>query len=435
MTEGMIQVDSLGKRYRLGESYRADRTLPDTVAGGCRSLWRRIRGRACDATERGDDAFWALRNVSFDVMRGESIGIVGRNGAGKSTLLKILSQITPPTEGAVRLRGRVASLLEVGTGFHPELTGRENIFLNGAVLGLTRKEIRQRFDEIVDFSGVERFLDTPVKRYSSGMTVRLAFAVAAHLEPDILIVDEVLAVGDTAFQAKCLGKMKQVSSTAGRTVLFVSHNMTAVRQLCERCLLLRDGQIVSAGPSEQVVREYLAAATPADTSGEVVWTDPAAAPGGEEARLMAVRLRDDLHQVSSHLEQDQPIHLELDYLARQPIRGCRIVLQVLTDEGVVVFSSVMDPANDDALEPGRYVSGATIPPSLLNCGRYVVAVAMLIPGMKTLVEGREHLRFTVVQGRRGNPHGRGNWPGVVAPALNWQTRSSDVPDQSPPMAA
>ena len=255
----MIRAEGLGKRYQLGHAAERERyvALRDVLARGAGGVLRRtldmLRGRAVVPGDSIEE-FWALRDVGFEVKRGEVLGIIGRNGAGKSTLLKILSRITEPSEGRVTIEGRVASLLEVGTGFHPELTGRENVYLNGAILGMTRAEIRRKFDEIVAFSEVERFLDTPVKRYSSGMYVRLAFAVAAHLEPEILVVDEVLAVGDIEFQRKCLGKMGEVSRRQGRTVLFVSHNMGAVVSLCGSAILLDAGRIVGAGDAEQVVQ-------------------------------------------------------------------------------------------------------------------------------------------------------------------------------------
>jgi lipopolysaccharide transport system ATP-binding protein len=250
MNQPVISVSELGKRYYLSHQRKQD-TLRDSLAQGVRNLFR--RGQNANASK---EEFWALRDVSFDIQQGDVVGIIGRNGAGKSTLLKVLSRITEPSTGRVRLRGRVASLLEVGTGFHPELSGRENVFLNGAILGMSRAEIRTKFDEIVAFAEVERFLDTPVKHYSSGMYVRLAFAVAAHLEPEILIVDEVLAVGDVAFQKKCLGKIKEVSEGQGRTVLFVSHNLPAIRQLCTRAILLERGRLVADDFSDRVLAKY-----------------------------------------------------------------------------------------------------------------------------------------------------------------------------------
>src|SRR6476660_5241216 len=257
----VVRAEGLGKKYTIGHEAERERyvALRDVLVRGGKSAWRRTvdvaRGRALVAGDKTEE-FWALKDVIFEVKRGEVVGIIGRNGAGKSTLLKILSRITEPTRGKIHLRGRVASLLEVGTGFHAELTGRENVFLNGAILGMNRVEIRQKFDEIVAFSGVEKFIDTPVKRYSSGMYVRLAFAVAAHLEPEILVVDEVLAVGDAAFQKKCLGKMDNIAK-GGRPVLFVSHNMPAVSGLCDRVIWLNGGQIEKEGPARAVVRRYL----------------------------------------------------------------------------------------------------------------------------------------------------------------------------------
>src|SRR3954452_3694392 len=258
----LIAAEGLGKKYQIGHAADQERylALRDVLARGARGVWRRttdmLHGRAVISGDTVEE-FWALRDVSFEVKRGEVLGIIGRNGAGKSTLLKILSRITEPSEGRVMITGRVASLLEVGTGFHPELTGRENIFLNGAILGMTRTEIRRKFDEIVAFAEVERFLDTPVKRYSSGMYVRLAFAVAAHLEPEILIVDEVLAVGDAEFQKKCLGKMEHVSKEHGRTVLFVSHNMGTLTSVCSSAMLLDAGRLGEIGAAGKVVQSYL----------------------------------------------------------------------------------------------------------------------------------------------------------------------------------
>ena len=295
MSDSVIAVENLSKRYLLGHKsgeqgvyhYTA---LRDIIGREARNFLRKavdvFRGRQ---VVQGDEVeeFWALKNVSFEVKRGEIVGIIGRNGAGKSTLLKILSRITEPTEGRVLVRGRIASLLEVGTGFHPELTGRENIFLNGAILGMTRREIRKKFDEIVAFAEVERFLDTPVKRYSSGMYMRLAFAVAAHLEPEILLVDEVLAVGDAAFQKKCLGKMGDVAKE-GRTILFVSHNMTAVQSLCDRVVWLDDGRVVQQGDAGIIVTEYLQ--TAAESCLEQVWPDRDTAPANENVRVYSARV-------------------------------------------------------------------------------------------------------------------------------------------------
>lgn len=264
MADTVIQVENLGKKYILGhqqEGHSRYVALRDVITDGAKSVVRRLRHPGKRRPNPNQEEFWALKDISFEVKQGEVVGIIGRNGAGKSTLLKILSRITEPTTGRIKLRGRVASLLEVGTGFHPELTGRENIFLNGAILGMSRAEINRKFDEIVEFAEVSRFLDTPVKRYSSGMYVRLAFAVAAHLEPEILVVDEVLAVGDAAFQKKCLGKMGDVAKQEGRTVLFVSHNMPTVQNLCPRAIYLKEGQFVQTGGSSDVIARYISDAS------------------------------------------------------------------------------------------------------------------------------------------------------------------------------
>ncbi|MCA1614282.1 MAG: ABC transporter ATP-binding protein, partial [Acidobacteria bacterium] len=270
----MIKVEGISKSYRLGARQAAYATLRDSIAGALRAPFTRRAPR---------ETVWALHDVTFEVEPGEVVGVVGRNGAGKSTLLKVLSRITEPTGGRVELYGRVGSLLEVGTGFHPELSGRDNIYFSGAILGMRREEIARKFDEIVSFAEVEKFIDTPVKHYSSGMYMRLAFAVAAHLEPEILLVDEVLAVGDASFQQKCLGKMGEVAR-AGRTVLFVSHNMTAVNQLCPRTIMLSDGRVARAGPTAEVVPEYLKAGS-GGGGGEWVWEDAARAPGNDRVRL------------------------------------------------------------------------------------------------------------------------------------------------------
>ena len=256
MAENIITAKNLGKRYKLGATLQHD-TLRDHLAYGVKSLADTLQGKRKER-EKQAEYFWALRDVSFEVPKGEVLGVIGHNGAGKSTLLKLLSQITEPTEGEIRLRGRVACLLEVGTGFHVELSGKENIYLNGAILGMSKAEIKQRFDEIVSFAEVEKFLDTPVRRYSTGMIVRLAFAVAAHLEPEILLVDEVLAVGDAGFQKRCLGKMDSVAKAEGRTILFVSHNMTAIQNLCKRVIHLKNGQITGIGGTDEMIQEYYA---------------------------------------------------------------------------------------------------------------------------------------------------------------------------------
>src|SRR6185503_18260307 len=300
----IIKVENLGKRYRLGARQTPYGSLRDSLAGVVRAPWKRLQRNG------PNPLIWALRDVSFTIQPGEAVGIVGRNGAGKSTLLKLLSRITEPTTGLIELYGRIASLLEVGTGFHPELTGRENIYLNGAILGMTRAEIRRKFDEIVAFAEVEPFIDTPVKHFSSGMYLRLAFAVAAHLEPEILLVDEVLAVGDARFQRKCLDKMQEVGKQ-GRTVLFVSHNMPAVTRLCSRTILLDAGRVIGDGPSSEIVSAYLSSGLGTTAARE--WPELDEAPGNDVVKLRAVRVQSQAGTVTDAMDIRRPITIEMDY--------------------------------------------------------------------------------------------------------------------------
>ena len=365
----VISVQHLSKRYVIGHVAKHD-TLRDTLAHGAKGLWAALRLRRSQGRTSRED-FWALRDLSFDVERGEVVGIIGRNGAGKSTLLRILSRITEPTEGTVRICGRVASLLEVGTGFHPELSGRENIFLNGAILGMRRAEIRRKFDEIVAFAEVEKFLDTPVKHYSSGMYVRLAFAVAAHLEPEILIVDEVLAVGDAAFQKKCLGKMRDVASGHGRTVLFVSHNLGAVQSLCSRGLYLEKGRRVFAGPIDQTVDKYLRANLDSSSLATFSSGDP------------AVRI----DQAVFALTPGGPI-LEIDLTLRSAApRRASLEFLLTSASGSPVglaTAGTYDPAALVALESGEHSQRWHINAGQLANGAYQLTVQLVEPMVKVL---------------------------------------------------
>jgi len=346
----MITVEGLGKKYMLSHQRREPYiALRDVMAEKARRLARRLAhpfsGTESLMADPGFEEFWALREVSFDVEPGDRVGIIGRNGAGKSTLLKILSRITEPTEGRIRLRGRVASLLEVGTGFHPELTGRENIFLNGAVLGMTKAEIRKKFDEIVDFAEVEKFLDTPVKRYSSGMYVRLAFAVAAHLEPEILVVDEVLAVGDAAFQRKCLGKMEDVASQEGRTVLFVSHNMAAIQTLCRRAIWLDGGRVEQDGESDSVVNAY--GKHLQNTNG---FTASLTSLDGR-IKVEQIRLMDGEGRATSVCSPGSPVTIEIRYRAEQPVRLPYLWIGIRSQFGSLFAANMLlDGARPGVLE-------------------------------------------------------------------------------------
>ncbi len=422
----IIEVDGLGKRYHLGRGSGGGvgryRTLRESLNEGARRMLTR---RNRNGTESEEESFWALKDVSFRVAAGEVVGIIGRNGAGKSTLLKILSRITEPTEGRVTLRGRVASLLEVGTGFHPELTGRENIYLNGAILGMGRQEIRAKFEEIVAFAEVERFLDTPVKRYSSGMYVRLAFAVAAHLEPEILIVDEVLAVGDAEFQKKCLGKMQDVAKGEGRTVLFVSHNMGAITQLCTMALLLKQGKIIHTGNVADVARQYLHSE---DASwGTKSWSNPARAPGDKTVRLLKVGVVDETSKPISSVDVRRKVGIEIEYEVHEDGAIFTPSLHLHNAEGIQIFLTI-NLEEEWVLAPrprGHYRSVAWLPGNFLNIGMHYVSIALsrLDAHLLHLFE-RHVVAFNVLESSAlDTARGvfAGSLPGAIRPILQWQT--------------
>jgi lipopolysaccharide transport system ATP-binding protein len=380
------------------------------------------------------ETFWALKDVSFEIKQGEVLGIIGRNGAGKSTLLKILSRITKPTVGEIDITGRLSSLLEVGTGFHPELTGRENIYLNGSILGMTRREIAKQFDAIVEFSGVEKFLDTPVKRYSSGMYVRLAFAVSAHLASDILVVDEVLAVGDMSFQKKCLGKMQDVAET-GRTVILVSHQMNTVTRLCSTAILLSDGQLVEKGRADIIAARYMSGQSGSRAVRE--WDDITTAPGNEIVRLRAVRVCDETGTPAEAIEISTPIGIEIEY---EVLCGGTVLcpnFHLYNDEGTCVFiSNEHDPDWFRRPRPlGRFVSRARIPGNFLAEGGFYVhaAISTMVP-LHIHCWEKDTVAFHVMDsldggGARGDY--AGHMPGVVRPLLNWTTRCVAAESSSP----
>jgi lipopolysaccharide transport system ATP-binding protein len=416
-----IVVQNLGKQYRIGEHQLPYGTLRESLVRTLHAVPRLVRRRG----KAPGRSIWALKEINFEVKPGEVVGIIGRNGAGKSTLLKVLSRITEPTEGRIELRGRVASLLEVGTGFHAELTGRENIFLNGSIMGMRREEIERKFDEIVAFAEVSKFLDTAVKHYSSGMYVRLAFAVAAHLEPEILIVDEVLAVGDASFQRKCLDKMQEVSQH-GRTVLFVSHNMPAITRLCGRTILLDEGKVISDGPSHHVVGMYLKSGLGTSASRE--WTDPARAPGNHLARLLAVRVRTEENETTDAVDIRKPVGIEMEYEVLQPGHAMVPNYHFFNEEGIYAFISG-DPDPLWQRKPravGRYVSTAWIPGNFLSEGTMIVGVALstLNPAVVHFYE-RDAVAFQVIDSLDGDSL-RGDYagaiPGVVRPLLKWTTQ-------------
>jgi len=422
-----ICVQDVSKQYHIGDIRRGRTTFREALIAAFVAPFRRagnvLRGRATGAAQL-DKEFWALRNVSFKVEQGEIVGIVGRNGAGKSTLLKILSRITEPTTGYSEMRGRVGALLEVGTGFHSELTGRENVFLNGAILGMTRAEIYRKFDEIVAFSEVEKFLDTPIKHYSSGMKMRLAFAVAAHLEPEILIIDEVLAVGDAAFQSKCLNKMQDIGKE-GRTVLFVSHNMPAVTRLCGRAILLDSGGVIDDGPAHKVVSSYLNVGY--GTSALREWSDSANAPGGEVARLRAVRIISANGQISEGVSIKEDVGMQMEF---EVIKGGYTLLPhfyVYNEEGICVFGALdQDPVWRRQPRPeGRYVSTAWIPGHLLAEGTLFVNCNLITLSPNILqFKVQQAVAIHVADSSDGNT-ARGDWTGrmlgVVRPMFKWTT--------------
>jgi lipopolysaccharide transport system ATP-binding protein len=414
----VISVEGLSKRYRLGYVARHD-TLRDALSHGLKNLSRLLRGSG-RAASAGNSEFWALRDVTFEVKRGEAVGIIGRNGAGKSTLLKILSRITEPTTGRVTLQGRVASLLEVGTGFHPELSGRENILLNGAILGMSRTEIRRKFDEIVAFAEVEKFLDTPVKHYSSGMYVRLAFAVAAQLEPEILIVDEVLAVGDAQFQKKCLGKMESVAQTEGRTVLFVSHNMAAVRSLCSRTVYLDRGRIVAIGSTADVLTRYIAQSAEINRSGALTPDMHAGKP--TTLWFDRVTLQNRSGQRISQLQLREPAVLILSFRALKPVRQVRVGLGFATLEGtrIATLHHTDNGAEAIDLAPGTYEMTIQLENPLLP-GSYMLTVGahQSLAGT-TLDYMPEALRFNVAAIGYGDVKYNDINPGLVHVNAVWQ---------------
>ncbi len=412
-----IAAEALSKRYRIGELQRGYGTLRDTIAGAV----QRIR----QTGHHHHEEIWALKDVTFEVAPGEVLGVIGRNGAGKSTLLKVLTRITAPTSGRATIRGRVSSLLEVGTGFHPELTGRENVFLNGAILGMKRREIIRKLPDIVEFSGIEQFMDTPVKRYSSGMYVRLAFSVAAHLEPEIMLVDEVLAVGDAEFQRRCLGRMEEIGGT-GRTVLFVSHNMQAIAQLCDRVILLEHGGIALDGPSTEVVAQYLQMGH--GSSSEQVWSDMETAPGDDLVRLRRVRVVDENGSRIDTSDVRRPIGIEIGLTVLRKGEPVFPKIKLFDDKGDVAFNAMDTSSQWDAPQPpGDYVATAWIPGNLLNEGLVSVDVDVCAIGPAKLhhhAVARNLISFHVYDpGEGGSASGefRGQLQGVVRPLLKWTT--------------
>ncbi|HPS41883.1 MAG TPA: ABC transporter ATP-binding protein [Anaerolineaceae bacterium] len=411
-----VQVNDIGKQYNIFKENVKFRTLRDKIVETVKSPIKTL------FNPTGSEKFWALRHVSFDLQHGQVLGIIGKNGAGKSTLLKILSRVVEPTEGLAQINGRVGSLLEVGTGFHPELTGRENIYLNGAILGMKRVEIDRKFDEIVAFSEIEKFIDTPVKRYSSGMYMRLAFAVSAHLEPEILVVDEVLAVGDAEFQRKCLGKMSDVASQ-GRTVLFVSHNMSAIQRLTSECIVLDKGSLVMRAPTAQAVDYYLT--NDYAGSGERIYRADEIPASSAPFKPIAVRVKDKQNRVTENIISTEPMTVEVEYALETNITGLRVGVYLLTTRGEFVFTS-FDTDDSDKFQKysvrkaGHYFSRVTFPANTFNEGRFVIGMNASSYMVKRYFGDERALNFNV------DPTGAPGmqWvevrQGPIRPRLDWR---------------
>ena len=420
MAKYSVEVNQIGKRFRIGISPKSYNTLRESLAGLLQYPQSRLHSKMTD-----ENSFWALKNVSFKVEEGQAIGIIGRNGAGKSTLLKILSRVMEPTEGNAVIRGRIGSLLEVGTGFHPELTGRENIYLNGAILGMKHAEIERKMDEIIAFSEVEKFVDTPVKRYSSGMYLRLAFAVAAHLDPEILVVDEVLAVGDAEFQRKCLGKMSDVAHE-GRTVLFVSHNMSAIMRLTEQTVVLERGKVAMQAPTAEAVDYYLSSGF--SQEGQREWHADELSVDPAPFHPIRIRVLSDAGYVSDTVRSTEPMHIEFEYKLDEEISGLRVGLYIISTRGEFVLTSfdVDDQEKYEqfrARKAGTYVSRCTIPADFLNEGRFVIGVNASMFKIKTFFHDEQALVFNV----NGTGAPGTQWPepraGLIRPRLKWEIES------------
>lgn len=416
-----VKIEELSKVYQLQAGRRG--SLTETISSG---FYNFFKGKKKDAKS---DEFWALKEVSFEIRKGEATGIIGKNGAGKSTLLKILSRITEPTSGRVEMDGKISSLLEVGTGFHPELSGRENIFLNGTILGMKRGEIKKKLDEIVSFSGVEKFIDTPVKRYSSGMYVRLAFSVAAHLDPDILILDEVLAVGDAEFQKKCLGKMEDVTGQ-GRTVVFVSHNMDAVMRLCKNAVLLQEGSVQYAGLTDQVVNHYLK--SDFGTTARKRWDDLSKAPGNNIVRLKEVKVHAEDGIVSENFDVTKKIGITMDYEVLESGHVFTHSYSLFNGQGINVLNShdVVSELRKIPREKGSYSSTMWIPENFLSEGVLIAGAAVIhVAPFSILFHEIDAVAFNVVDHIRGDS-ARGDYvlgfPGIVRPLLQWNTVKNKV---------
>ncbi len=415
MSEVVIKVENVSKQYRLGQ------VGTGTISHDLNRWWAKLQGKedptlkigdVNDRTAKGNsDYVWSLKDINFEINKGDAVGIIGRNGAGKSTLLKILSKVTSPTTGSIKVKGRIASLLEVGTGFHPELTGRENIFLNGAILGMKHHEIKRKFDEIVDFSGVERYIDTPVKRYSSGMYVRLAFAVAAHLESEILIVDEVLAVGDAEFQKKCLGKMGDVSKGEGRTILFVSHNMISIQALCNRGILMNQGTISSEGSINETVNQYLAL-NAASVKTSFSFSDKKEAIGNDEVKILSMKA------MPNEIGLKDEVLIEMELLNTSAESALFVAIDFVNNQEIIAFGTGYD---FDVANCKSATITCVIPGNLLNDGVYLLNIYISTSGKRLLYKKEAIISFEVKDGKRDLGY-LGKVNGVVRPILAWHKK-------------
>jgi lipopolysaccharide transport system ATP-binding protein len=439
MSKTVIKIENLSKSYRLGQ------VGTGTISHDLNRWWHKIRGKEDPYLEIGEtndrsakgqsDYVNVLNDINLEVKEGEILGIIGKNGAGKSTLLKILSKVTGPTTGSIKTRGRIASLLEVGTGFHPELTGRENIYMNGTIMGMSRKEISSKLEEIVNFAGVKLYLDTPVKRYSSGMTVRLGFAIAAHLEPDILVVDEVLAVGDIEFQRKAIGKMKDVRQAQGRSILFVSHNMAAVASLCNRAIVLNNGTVEFEGDTTEAIEHYYDACGQAKKTGTYT---PDKISDTESAVIVGIKILDEENCLISDIKVNESCTIEISYEVREDGIMLYPNIHVMSSSGDYIFvtcDSKLDPESKLKLKAGNYISSCKLPAHFFNSGSYSFGVALTqAEPLKVLCFEQEALVLHVGEAFENDPTRvkayRGTFPGVIRPLLDWEIKSTELYKES-----
>lgn len=430
----ILSIENISKQYRLGV------VGTGTIKHDINRWWHKIRGKEDPYLKIGErnsrstvgktKYVWALKNIQFEVYEGEVLGIIGKNGSGKSTLLKILSKVTMPTKGLIKSRGRIASLLEVGTGFHPELTGKENIYLNGAILGMSKNEITSKFDEIVEFAGVQRYIDTPVKRYSSGMKVRLAFAVAAHLEPEILVIDEVLAVGDAEFQQKAIGKMKDIASDEGRTVLFVSHDMDAIQKLTKRAVVLSDGEVLYVGDTNKAVQQYLKKGLESEPT--ISWDSLKTAPGNDFGRLKNVTIYNQQNKICKRFNVTEPINISVSYWDLNTEYANTAMIRIINERGQCLFASnEFNAANWEDMhadEKSIITAVCTIPENFMSEGQFTISVGVgnynpdIVHVFQENLLAFEVYDDTVGEGVRGKAGG--SWPGMVRPMLQWNIEKS-----------